>query len=312
MKAYIHSSSSISVIDSFNGINMEQTFPPISNDSSIQVPDYKKYISPIILRRMGKVTRMATACAYNCLASAQIEKPLSITVGTGLGALKDTEKFLQNSLKSSGGLIPPTAFIQSGHNTISGQIALLLAVHEYNMTHVQKGFSFEHALLDSFLQLQEGTNNILVGAVDEKIDFLETLAQHFQLPEPYTSQLSEGASFFMIGNEQKDSQVELNGLQIFQNNNFTNVIHSFLDQHHLTIHDISYGFTGHSLSSSELPPLPFPSVNYTDICGQYFSSSGFGMHFAYEWMKQKMKPGERTLVINHHSDSLAIILLTRV
>ncbi len=37
----------------------------------------------------------------------------------------------------------------------------------YNNTFVHRGFSFEHALLDSILQLQEGAPHTLTGALDE-------------------------------------------------------------------------------------------------------------------------------------------------
>ena len=52
--------------------------------------------------------------------------PDAIITGTGLGCLEDTEKFLTAMVTNKEEFLTPTSFIQSTHNTVSAQIALLL------------------------------------------------------------------------------------------------------------------------------------------------------------------------------------------
>lgn len=70
-------------------------------------------------------------------------------------------------------MLAPTAFIQSTFNTIGAQIASLSKNRCYNNTYAHRAFSFESALLDAILLLQEGeARNVLVGGIDEMTDTL--------------------------------------------------------------------------------------------------------------------------------------------
>jgi 3-oxoacyl-[acyl-carrier-protein] synthase II len=127
-------------------------------------PDYKEMINPMQLRRMSKVVRMGIATAKSALKDAQIEKPDIITIGTAYGCLADTEFFLNKLISQEETMLTPTSFIQSTHNTVSGQIALMLACHGHNFTFVHKGFSFESALQDAMMWLKEKENiSVLTG-----------------------------------------------------------------------------------------------------------------------------------------------------
>ena len=43
------------------------------------------------------------------------------------------------------------------------------------MTHTQNALSFEVSLIDAILLLKEDKENVLLGAADEKIEFLKNL-----------------------------------------------------------------------------------------------------------------------------------------
>lgn len=131
--------------------------------------DYKSEIKPMMLRRMSKAVKLGLFSAKKALQEARIELPDAIMVGTGQGCLQDTEKFMESMLSENEGLLSPTSFIQSTHNTVGGQIALDLKCTGYNMTYTQNAVSFESALLDALLKLksEKDHRNILVGGVDE-------------------------------------------------------------------------------------------------------------------------------------------------
>jgi len=82
--------------------------------------------------------------------------------------MEDSEKFLASLITGNEQTLSPTSFIFSTHNTVAAQIALLLKCNNYNFTHTHRGLSFENALLDSFLFLNDNpAANVLVGASDE-------------------------------------------------------------------------------------------------------------------------------------------------
>jgi 3-oxoacyl-(acyl-carrier-protein) synthase len=131
-------------------------------------PNYKDFISPVKLRRMSKIIKMGLASALMCMNDAQISQPDAIITATGLGAVDDTDKFLDKLIDDKETLLNPTPFIQSTHNAMGGRIAIETSCHGYNMTWVHKNAAFEHALLDAMLKLHSGYyGNILLGAMDE-------------------------------------------------------------------------------------------------------------------------------------------------
>ena len=117
---------------------------------------------------MSKIVRMSVVAAKTAMDEAGIMQPDAILTGTGMGCQADTEKFLNAILDNNETLLNPTAFIQSTHNTMGAQIALMLSNNNYNLTYVNRGFSFESALLDSLMIINEGkTKNLLLGGIDE-------------------------------------------------------------------------------------------------------------------------------------------------
>ena len=132
-RTFIYSSAAISNQNSFEGDFIDNITAFESGNVLIE-PDYKEYIKPIMIRRMSKATKMSVACSFKCLEDIVQQQPDAIIVGTGLGALADSNTFLQVSTTNEEKVLPPTPFIQSGHNTIAGQIALLLGTDCYNMT----------------------------------------------------------------------------------------------------------------------------------------------------------------------------------
>lgn len=131
-------------------------------------PDYKEFIPVMQLRRMSKAVRMGVVAAKTAMQNAGIEKPDAISVGTAYGCLQDTETFLGKMIEQEEQMLTPTAFIQSTHNTVSGQIALLAGCNGHNLTFVQRGHSFEQALINTMLYLDEHPGeHMLVGGIDE-------------------------------------------------------------------------------------------------------------------------------------------------
>ncbi|MBC7387923.1 MAG: beta-ketoacyl synthase chain length factor [Opitutaceae bacterium] len=191
-------------INGFSSINPIKDLDEEGDVYRCVEPDYKNYIDTGSVRRLGKIQRIALVGAKMCLEDANLIVPDAIITGTGLGCLSDTEKFLGNMLDEEAGLHSPTSFIQSTHNTISGQIAIMLKCHGYNNTYSHRGLSFERALEDACLLVEEGTENVLVGAVDEIPESTLRITQKIKTFHSETNKeepvAGEGVHYFIIAN----------------------------------------------------------------------------------------------------------------
>lgn len=130
--------------------------------------DYSRFFAPMAARRMGKLFKRAIATAVDVLQKSQHRQSDAVIVGTGLGCIENTEKFLNDMLNNDEECLSPTAFMQSTHNTIASQIALHLQCHGYNSTYSHRGTSFDCSLWDAYTLLQKGEiDNAIVGAHEE-------------------------------------------------------------------------------------------------------------------------------------------------
>jgi 3-oxoacyl-[acyl-carrier-protein] synthase II len=131
---------------------------------------------------MSRVIKMGVTTALGCLQEAGEKDPGAIITGTAYGCLEDTETFLTQAIERNEEMPPPTPFIQSTHNTVGAQIALLLKCNQYNNTFAQGGASFENALLDAMLLLkEEEAKTVLAGSVDELTNTSYNLLKRFGL-----------------------------------------------------------------------------------------------------------------------------------
>jgi 3-oxoacyl-[acyl-carrier-protein] synthase II len=228
MPVYIHSAEAISPQNTFQtDAFLLDPVKPEKDYFTCLHPDYKQFINAGSLRRMSKVIRMGLATAKACLDQAGIRQPDAILIGSGLGCMEDTAKFLNQLIENNEQLLNPTAFIQSTHNTVSGQIALMLGCRNYNLTFSQKSISFETALVDAMLRLREpGFGDILVGGLDEIVDeSFELMVQsgcvkrlwedNHTNPSTPGAFAGEGSTFFMLSNTMSgNSLARLDDLEI--------------------------------------------------------------------------------------------------
>jgi 3-oxoacyl-[acyl-carrier-protein] synthase II len=306
MIMYINAASTISHQPTFKNEGFSKLIEPLTNTSGLIIPNFKEYIDAGLLRRMSKILRMSVTAARDCLQQSGLEQPGGIVVGTGLGCLQDTEKFLHNVLTIEG-LLPPTSFIQSTHNTIAGQISLSLGNHGYNMTHTQNTLSFEHALVDTSLLLGEGIDDVIVGAADEHIDLLMQISENLQIQAD--AALTSGASFFIVSKNRSGNSVarikDIATIGLVRD--IPAAIDVFLSGHNLAPSMIDLVLYAdpvrvkNGLPSESSLKDRFSSkaeaVNYTGLIGLYPSNSAFALHYAVDRIRQDPSI-KKTLILN--------------
>lgn len=316
----------------------------------IEPTAYRPYIDPILARRMSRLIKMGIVSARISLTESGCEMPDAIITGTGLGSVDDTEKILGEITKDEK-FLNPTPFIQSTYNTISSQVAIHLKCHGYNSTYVHRTFSFESALTDALLQLDEGiADNILAGGIDEMTPnhllITRRIGQWKQEPvhnlsifesETPGALAGEGAAFFTLGREKgthswavlADVATEFTpGIQP----DLGAVTDRFLSRNGLVRNEIDLlvlGFNGDSANDpfySQFATQLFPGVavaRYKHLCGEYHTATGFGLYAAAGILKHQTypailqasanKPGRfrNILIYNHFRNTNHTFLLVR-
>lgn len=344
MRTYIRSASSISPQNTFgdNGFLTDVVESTGTRLKAIE-PDYKQYIDPKLIRRMSHVIKMGVSAAKDCLNRAGVEMPGAIITGTAFGCMEDTVSFLTRIVELNEEMLPPTSFIQSTHNTVAAQIALMLQCHGYNNTFVHKGLSFENALIDALMLLKEGeADNILVGGTEEMIDVsfavLTRLGLYKRQPisnlDIYKEESKgtiggEGASFVLLSDKASaDNLAELIGIKtLYKPKDIDQGITGFLKNHGLSIDDIDLVVTGRNGDIkndriyNDLRRSLFADstlINYKHLCGEYPTSSSFALWLASNIIKTGTVPAivadvkiapKKVLIYNHYQGNYHSLML---
>lgn len=350
MQVYINGTGCISPQETFdNNSFLESITEYDENFLQVIPPVYKEYIKPIELRRMSRIIRMGLASALICLKDSALEKPDSIITGTGMGCVEDTEKFLTAVLENKEQLLTPTFFIRSTHNTVGAQVAVNVKCHNYNYTYVHRGFSFESALLDAMMLIDEKEiKNALVGGIDETSQnnyiisgrlghWKKEMIRNTDLLKHRTpgSLSGEASVFFTISDKPSASTYgTVKGIRMFtapvENGKLEDQINGLLGEAGLQSRDIDLVVMGYSGDSetdhyyekaADLLGDNVPQVYYKHLCGEFHTASAFGLWMAANILKRnhipeiikvksfKLDSPENILLYNHHRNEQHSLIL---
>ena len=340
---YINGTGCISPQMTFDsGHFLDEVKPIESNRLKCIDPNYREFIPADMIRRMSRIIRMGVAASSIYLRKAGSSMPDAIITGTGLGCVEDTEKFLSTMILNKEEFLTPTAFIQSTHNTIGAQIALLLKCHNYNFTYVHRGNSFECALLDGMTRIISGkSGTVLLGGADELTDNSFTIMQrlgmwkrkpvnNLQLLEDNSKGTiaGEGAAFFLLSGEKKEnSYARITDAATFIYPEDTGEvvlrIRDLLLRNRVDPGEIDLLVTGMNGNPAddgiyhEVSENLFPETGlawFKHLCGEYHTSGSFALWLAAMILKNKRIPEvvklrgpsgneiKRILIYNHYGN----------
>ncbi len=316
-KVYINSIASISAQRTFDNTEFlndvilhTETVLPVVN------PNYKDFIPAAAARRMAKGIKMGVVASKLALDEAGLNNVDAIITGTGMGCVRDSEKFVSAIIDNNEQYLTPTSFIQSTHNTVGGQIALGINCKGYNFTYVHSSTSFESALLDAKLMLAcDEATSILVGGVDELGEHtikIHRLINHIKQAPVQSNNLlqsntegaifSEGANFFVLSNEKiHTSYAEVIAVKTYNTvtDSISTLITDFLQQHNVTEDlidvlvlgnngDVNYDHAYNDLSFGMFSKTQ--QVYYKHLCGEFNTASSFGVWLASKIIKTQNIP----------------------
>lgn len=303
-KVFLHSAVSLSAQKTFDAEDFLAAAFKLSGKTAAAIyPNYKHYIAPSASRRMATGVKMGVTAARKALEQAHVQQPDAIITGTGMGCIEDTEKFLNSIIANDEKFLTPTSFIQSTHNTVGAQIALGLKCKAYNNTYVHASISFESALLDAQLLLeQEEAQHVLVGGVDE---LGKEIVHHVRMMEDADPQgmqvpIGEGATFFVLSSEPTENALELIDVHIcniIPQTTIQEQLCSFLRQNAIDVSDIDVLLQGRNGDRFDryydrIASLfdQVPELHYKHVSGEYYTASAFGLWTAYQVLNRQMIP----------------------
>lgn len=263
----------------------------------LREPDYKLAIPfPMKRRRMSRIIKLGVASALHVMKDMDCD---AIITASGLGCMADTQKFYDSVIDSDEQLPNPTSFIQSTFNTIGGQIALLKGNHSYNMTHTHRGFSFENAIIDSVMKLNnKNVNNVLLGGIDEITNTQETISRRLGIYKNHRA--GEAANFFILTNEKKEDSVRIKDIKtLYKASNIEEDMQKFLLENNMEISDIDIFLSGETQSKCSFKNL-LANVDkryFKDYCGEFHTASSFAM-----WLGTQLLRGNYTQQMNIESN----------
>ncbi len=334
-KVYINSVASISAQKTFdNNFFLDEVYSYDQTILPLVSPNYKEYIPASAARRMAKGIKMGVVASKLALEEAQLDNIDAIITGTGMGCVRDSEKFVSAIIDNNEQYLTPTSFIQSTHNTVGGQIALGIGCKGYNFTYVHSSNSFESSLLDAKLMLQDNeVNTILIGGVDElgthttKLYKLvnhvkKDIANSLELLKSNTkgALFGEGANFFTLANQKRSSTyAEVLGVKMYNTliSSVSNLAIQFLALHNLKIKDIDLIILGNNGDVTfdkyynELTQSVFSNTQqayYKHLSGEFNTASSFGFWLACKILKSQRIPNI-TKLNDMHTTSFSYVLL---
>jgi 3-oxoacyl-(acyl-carrier-protein) synthase len=342
MKVYIRSAAAISPQKTFNYPHfLNEPVAYTGNRLACIEPDYNGIIDPKASRRMSRIIKMSVASALGCLKDAGITSPGAIITGTAYGCLEDTGSFLTTMVEEDEEPVSPMAFVQSTHNTIGAQIALLLKNNSYNNTFVSGGASFENALLDAMMLLTEGSANVLVGGMDEITAISHIILSRSGLYKRKPGSnlnlfktnskgtiAGEGAAFFLLANSALPGDFAcIDAVATFYKpKDITETeqqVKSFFTAQSVNCDDIDLLITGNNGDAkndgiyAQLQQSLFsgtPSCSYKQLCGEYPTSTAFALWVAANIVKANSIPAvlaqrgevknkvKNVLIYNHYQN----------
>jgi len=339
---YIHHCTCISPQQTFDDIDLEKLHKPGNSKLEVMEPAYKG-IPAGALRRMGKAIRMGVGAAMPIVKHVA---PDGIIIGTANGGMEDCIKFLNQIIEYDEGLLTPGNFVGSTTNAIAGQLGLIANNHQYNVTHVQSGLSFENALLDAAMFIAEDSSlQMLVGGVDEISDYNYNIdwlggwykqesfeKQDFYKAESPGSIAGEGAAMFLVSGSPTNAFAKLDAMHFFHSTDaamIANELSGFIKKHaadepidlFLTGENGDSRYTHYYQACECVIDQDISVARYKHFCGEFPTSSAIAVWLAVQAMNKGSvpahfikKPGEKTapkrvLIYNHYKASQQSFIL---
>jgi 3-oxoacyl-[acyl-carrier-protein] synthase II len=307
---YIYKATCISPQQTFGAVDLDTLRESADNKLQALEPRYEG-IPANVLRRMSKTVKLGITAAMPLIEAEH--SPQGIIMGSGNGGMEESGQFLNQIVEYDEDMLTPGNFVQSTPNTVTSQLCLLLKRREYNITHVQRGLSFENALMDTDMLLMEYPDNTyLLGGVDEIASYnheIDKLSGWFRqeavsnkdiyLNTASGSIAGEGVAMFLAGLTPKGAMARLQAYSLSTTTDagvFQQQLQQFLQQHLAHGEQIDLLLSGDGGDSRQTQFYEFSEAlmnadttigRFKHMCGEYPTASAFAL-----WLSCSLVSGD--------------------
>ncbi|MDK9708509.1 MAG: beta-ketoacyl-[acyl-carrier-protein] synthase family protein [Desulforhopalus sp.] len=256
-----------------------------------------------LIRRLKRLPRISLALATMAHKDSGDEgqKPGSVFMGTGWGALSETYDFLARLTETGEQFPSPTDFVGSVHNGPASQVAIMFGATGPNITTSGGDYSFEQALLAADLACDDDVRPVLILGAEEGHATFSPLLDASITPG---STLTDGGAAF-CATRKSDGAICRITVPFYGSSQYPEVISALIDslaasQHRqkryalilagipAAMHDQGEGQLAQFLSQTK---MPVPVVRYRQFTGEFAAASAVAAAFAVSFIEAGMVPG---------------------
>jgi len=260
-------------------------------------------LPPRLIRRLKRLPRMTLSLAAEAQKNSNLDdqKPGSIFMGTGWGALSETHDFLTRLTDSEEQFPSPTDFVGSVHNGPASQVAIMFGATGPNITASGGDYSFEQALLTAELMFDDPAKPALVMGADEGHN---TFSPLFDPSITAGSSLADGGGALCINRKPRGAKCCIS-IPFYHNSRADRVVDALIDslggrtkiknRCALVLVGIPAGMLREGEKQLDqfmgLSKLAIPVIHYRKITGEFASASAVATVLAASFLETGVIPG---------------------
>ncbi len=256
-----------------------------------------------LIRRLKRLPRMTLSLAVMAHKDSgfDAQKPGSVFMGTGWGALSETHDFLTRLNASKEQFPSPTDFVGSVHNGPASQVAIMFGATGPNITASGGDYSFEQALLAADLMYHDAEHPALILGADEGHPAFSPLLDASIDPG---SALADGGGAFAVSRTTKGAKCCI-AIPFFASSEKDAVIESLIavlgtsaewqSRYALVLVGIPAAMERQGEKQLDhfmtLAQWSAPLIRYRKLTGEFASASAVATAFAASFLEAGLVPG---------------------
>jgi len=191
--------------------------------------EYKQLLKQITqkqFRRVSKFNLMAIYGALMCLEHKKYDTNLNIYTASEYGCITDMNTVLMQVHKKNE-IVMPFDFLNINGNNVGFLISEALNTLGNNFYITAEDVSFEKAFELAYFDISiNNTQEVLVGAVDESLDYIDEITNMVKNLDH--REMCDGTTWFQLSKESKNALAKIENIETFTNleelNSFLNTI----------------------------------------------------------------------------------------
>ncbi len=176
--------------------------PNLNGRAHVEMSVLLPNIAPLKKRRWAKLQQIALEATSQAMASVDCsiaQERIAVCLGTGMGMVSETRRFIENTLVKKEAEPIPSAFTNSVHNAPASAVSLMFGFKGLNSAVTAKEISFECALKQAWRDINSGASDAaLVGSCDESDEYAQNfLASNAKFSDLKTPIVDMGCAYFV-------------------------------------------------------------------------------------------------------------------